>query len=142
MKQFNDEELKKKLTPDQYRILREKGTEAPFSGKFLNHKEDGMYNCAVCGAGLFDSKTKFDSGTGWPSFYDAAKSDAIDLREDTSHGMSRLEATCANCGSHLGHVFKDAHDQPTGTRYCINSACLGFVPSNENKNTPDAKEQV
>ena len=130
-KQLTDEELRKKLTPEQYRILREKGTEAPFSGEYLNNKKKGMYTCAACGAQLFSSDTKFDSGTGWPSFYDVAQSDAVKLAEDDSHGMSRVEASCANCGSHLGHVFKDAPDQPTGTRFCINSACLGFTPDNK-----------
>lgn len=124
--QISDEELKKKLTPEQYYILREKGTEAPFTGKYLHHKASGIYTCAVCGAELFSSDTKFESGTGWPSFYDAAKSTAIKLTEDTSHGMQRVEVSCANCGSHLGHVFNDAKDQPTGMRFCINSACLDF----------------
>lgn len=120
------------LTDEQKRILFEKGTEAPFSGKYLNHKADGMYTCANCGAELFDSKTKFESGSGWPSFYDVAKFGAVKLNEDSSHSMSRVEATCANCGSHLGHVFNDAKDQPTGQRFCINSACLAFLPK-ENK---------
>lgn len=126
-KKFTDEEeIRKKLTPEQYRILREKGTEAPFTGKYLDHKEKGIYTCAVCGSGLFPSNTKFDSGTGWPSFYDVAKSDAVILANDDSHGMHRTEVTCANCGSHLGHIFNDAKDKPTGQRFCINSACLGF----------------
>lgn len=133
-KQLTDEELKKKLTPEQYRILREKGTETPFTGKYLHHKEKGMYTCAACGAELFPSDTKFDSGTGWPSFYDVARSDAVKLTEDRSHGTQRVEVTCANCGSHLGHVFKDAPDQPTGMRFCINSACLGFEPSDKKAN--------
>jgi peptide-methionine (R)-S-oxide reductase len=128
VKQFTDEELKQKLTPEQYHILREKGTEAPFTGEYLKFKGDGMYICAVCGQPLFASGTKFDSGTGWPSFYDVAKSDAVNLVDDDSHGMHRVEVQCANCGSHLGHVFKDAADQPTGLRYCINSASLSFEP--------------
>jgi peptide-methionine (R)-S-oxide reductase len=128
VKQFSDEELKKKLTPEQYHILREKGTEVPFTGKYLKNKGDGMYVCAVCGQQLFDSGTKFDSGSGWPSFYDVAKSDAVNLIEDNSHGMHRVEVQCANCGSHLGHVFDDAFDQPTGQRFCINSAALNFEP--------------
>jgi peptide-methionine (R)-S-oxide reductase len=126
--QLNDEEVRKKLTPEQYHILREKGTEAPFTGKYLHNKESGMYTCAVCGAELFPSDTKFDSNSGWPSFYDVANSDAVKLSEDKSHGMQRVEVSCANCGSHLGHIFNDAPDQPTGVRFCINSACLGFVP--------------
>jgi peptide-methionine (R)-S-oxide reductase len=137
-KTFTDEELKKKLTPEQYHILREKGTEAPFTGKYLNHKENGMYTCAVCGAELFSSDTKFESGSGWPSFYDVAKSDAVKLTDDSTLGMNRVEVTCANCGSHLGHVFNDAADQPTGMRFCINSACLGFEPKEAAKN--DAKQ--
>lgn len=108
--------------------MREKGTELPFTGKYLKFKGDGMYTCAVCGQPLFTSGTKFDSGSGWPSFYDVAKSDAVNLIEDTSHGMHRVEVQCANCGSHLGHVFNDAPDQPTGMRFCINSASLGFKP--------------
>jgi len=127
-KQFTEEELKKRLTPEQYHILREKGTEAPFTGKYLDHHENGMYTCAVCGAQLFSSDTKFESGSGWPSFYDVAKSDAIKLIDDSSHGMHRVEVECANCGSHLGHLFNDAYDQPTGQRFCINSACLMFEP--------------
>lgn len=124
----DEEELKKKLTPEQYRILRQKGTEAPFTGKYLNHKDNGMYTCAVCGAGIFSSDTKFDSGTGWPSFNNPANTKAVKLIEDSSHGMKRVEVQCANCGSHLGHVFNDAPDQPTGMRFCINSACLAFEP--------------
>ncbi len=127
-KQYTDEELKKKLTPEQYHILREKGTEAPFTGKYLNHKESGMYTCAVCGAEIFSSNTKFNSGTGWPSFNEPANTKAVKLIEDNSGGMRRVEVACANCGSHLGHVFNDAHEQPTGVRFCINSACLGFEP--------------
>lgn len=136
-KQFTDEELKKKLTPEQYHILREKGTELPFTGQYLKNKGDGMYVCAVCGQPLFDSGTKFESGSGWPSFYDVAKSDAVKLIEDNSHGMHRVEVECANCGSHLGHVFNDAPDQPTGMRFCINSASLDFTP--RDKKTKDAK---
>lgn len=125
--QYTDEGLKKKLTLEQYRILREKGTEAPFTGKYLNHKENGMYTCAVCGAEIFSSDTKFNSGSGWPSFNNPANTKAVKLIEDNNNGMRRVEVTCANCGSHLGHVFNDAPDQPTGMRFCINSACLGFM---------------
>jgi peptide-methionine (R)-S-oxide reductase len=127
-RKYTNEDLRKKLTPLQYKILREKGTEAPFSGEYLKHKQNGMYTCTVCGAQLFSSDTKFDSGTGWPSFYDVASTDAVKLTEDTDHGMQRIEVSCANCGSHLGHVFHDTPDQPTGMRFCINSACLGFTP--------------
>ena len=132
-KQYTDEELKKKLTPEQYHILREKGTELPFTGQYVKFKGDGMYACAVCGQPLFSSGTKFDSGSGWPSFYDVAKSDAVKLIEDRRHGMQRVEVECANCGSHLGHVFNDAPDQPTGMRFCINSASLDFEPKSKTK---------
>lgn len=128
---LTDEDWKKKLTPEQYQILREKGTEAPFTGELLHNKDGGMYTCAACGAELFDSETKFDSGSGWPSFYDVARSDTVKLVDDNSHGMHRTEAQCAKCGGHLGHVFNDAVDQPTGQRYCINSASLCFVPQDK-----------
>jgi peptide-methionine (R)-S-oxide reductase len=131
-KQYSEEELKKKLTPEQYHMLREKGTEAPFTGEYLHNKENGMYTCAVCDAELFSSKTKFDSGSGWPSFYDVASTGAVKLNEDNSIGMRRVEVTCSNCGSHLGHIFDDAPDQPTGQRFCINSACLAFLPDDHN----------
>ena len=129
----NEEDLRKKLSPEQYRILRGKGTEAPFTGKYLKHDKKGMYTCAVCGADLFSSETKFDSGSGWPSFNNVASNKAVKLTEDRSHGMQRVEVSCANCGSHLGHVFRDAPDQPTGMRFCINSACLGFMPKKPKK---------
>ncbi|MBI2639142.1 peptide-methionine (S)-S-oxide reductase MsrA [Candidatus Peregrinibacteria bacterium] len=120
---------KEKLTPEQYRILREKGTETAFTGKFYKHHEKGMYVCAGCGANLFSSDTKYDSGSGWPSFWDAVKADAVKLHDDSSHGMLRVEATCANCGGHLGHVFDDGPKEKTGKRFCINSACLDFKHS-------------
>ncbi len=117
---------KKKLTPDQYQVCRMGGTEAPFSGKYYKHKERGTYNCIACGQELFSSETKFDSGTGWPSFSDALNREHIELREDKSHGMSRVEVRCKECGSHLGHVFDDG-PTPTGKRYCINSTSLNFT---------------
>lgn len=132
MLKLTDEEWKQRLTPEQYAVLRAKGTEAPFTGKLLENKDTGMYTCAACGAELFDSDTKFDSGTGWPSFYDVATKAAVNLVEDNSHGMSRIEVQCANCGSHLGHVFNDAPDQPTGQRFCINSCALDFKPQSKN----------
>jgi peptide-methionine (R)-S-oxide reductase len=120
--QVNEEELKQRLTPEQYHILRESGTEAPGSSPLLHEKGNGMFTCAVCGNELFSSDAKFDSGTGWPSF-DQAIPGSVELREDSSHGMSRTEVTCARCGSHLGHVFSDGPDT-TGQRFCINGACL------------------
>ena len=127
---MTEDDFKKKLTPEQYHILREKGTEAPFSGKLLNEKGTGDFVCMACGAVVFKSDTKFDSGSGWPSFYDAANTKAVILQKDDSHGMTRTEVICANCGSHLGHMFEDAPDQPTGQRFCINSAALDFEAKN------------
>ena len=120
------DEWQDKLTPEQYSVLRKKGTEKPFSGKLLHNDKTGDYRCAACGQVVFTSDTKFDSGSGWPSFYDVANTEAVKLSEDRSAGLQRIEVTCANCGSHLGHVFNDAPDQPTGMRFCINSVALDF----------------
>ncbi|MFO0703083.1 MAG: peptide-methionine (R)-S-oxide reductase MsrB, partial [Candidatus Andersenbacteria bacterium] len=112
------------LSPELYQVARQKGTEAPFSGKYVHTKEKGMYTCAVCGNELFSSDTKFDSGTGWPSFTEPANRKNIILKEDTSGGVRRTEVICKNCGAHLGHVFDDGPSDKGGQRYCINSVCL------------------
>jgi peptide-methionine (R)-S-oxide reductase len=118
-----DNEWREQLTPDQYRVLREAGTEAPFTGKYVHVKDDGVYRCAACGAELFSSDTKFESGTGWPSFTEPVVASSVELVDDNSHGMHRVEVRCRRCGSHLGHVFPDG-PAPTGQRYCINSIAL------------------
>ncbi|GAB6861691.1 peptide-methionine (R)-S-oxide reductase MsrB [Haloplanus litoreus] len=123
---LSDDEWRERLTDDEYHILRERGTEPKFSGDHLDRKADGTYTCTGCGAALFDADTKFGSGTGWPSFYDAVEG-AVTLETDTRHGMTRTEVLCARCGGHLGHVFEDGPD-PTGERYCINSVALDFDP--------------
>jgi methionine-R-sulfoxide reductase len=117
------DELKLKLTPTQFHITQEAGTERPFTGEYWDTKDPGTYHCVVCGEQLFDSDTKFDAHCGWPSFYDALDNDKIEYIEDRSHGMARTEVRCKNCGAHLGHIFPDG-PQPTGLRYCINSASL------------------
>lgn len=119
-----EEEIKKELSPEAYTILREKGTEVPFSGKYWNEHGEGMYKCAVCDTELFSSDTKFDSGTGWPSFTDPVNLEHVELREDGQFGTKRTEVACKTCGSHLGHVFDDGPADKGGKRYCINSACL------------------
>lgn len=120
-----DEEWRGQLDPVRYHVLREAGTERAFTGELWDHKEDGRYTCAGCGTVLFGSETKFDSGCGWPSFYDAV-TETIELIEDSTHGMARTEVRCRECGGHLGHVFQDAPQTPTGQRFCINSASLKF----------------
>lgn len=124
-KKYVEKDWKKVLTAEQYRILRKKGTEPPFTGKYLENKEDGTYICAACKNPLFSSKTKFDSGSGWPSFWEAIENENIELKSDSSFGMNRIEVLCSKCGGHLGHVFDDG-PKPTGKRYCINSASLDF----------------
>ena len=121
----SEDQWRSELTPEQFRILRQKGTERPFTGAYNDFKGDGTFVCAGCGSALFDAATKFNSGSGWPSFTAPASSEALEHHRDTSHGMVRVEITCANCGGHLGHVFPDG-PAPTGERYCINSASLSF----------------
>ena len=121
-----DEQWKEKLSGEQYHVCRERGTERPFSGKFYASKEEGTYRCVCCGESLFLSDTKFDSGTGWPSFFAPFDEKSVETETDSSHGMVRTEVHCRKCGSHLGHVFPDG-PQPTGMRYCINSLSLDFV---------------
>ena len=129
----SQEDLKKRLTPEQYKVLREKGTEKAFSGKHLKENREGVFSCAVCGNPLFPSNTKFESGTGWPSFYDVAKKGNVILKKDFSAIIPITEVVCAKCKSHLGHVFGDAPQTPTGKRYCINSCALNFNEKNEKK---------
>jgi peptide-methionine (R)-S-oxide reductase len=121
-----DEQWQEELTPEQYEVLRMKGTETPGTGKLLHNEETGTYTCAACGNELFSSDTKFDSGSGWPSFYDPKNTENVELVSDESHGMRRTEVVCKRCGGHLGHLFDDAPQTPTGQRYCINSAALDF----------------
>lgn len=132
MNNMPDDYWKKKLTPEQYKVLREKGTEAAFSGKLFNNHQTGMYYCAACGQELFSSKTKFDSGTGWPSFDSPADKENVELKDDNSYGMHRIEVICKNCGSHLGHLFDDGPKDTTGKRYCINSCALDFKSESKN----------
>jgi peptide-methionine (R)-S-oxide reductase len=134
-----DSEWRAELTPERYEVLRRAGTEAPFSGEYVYNKESGSYNCGACGAELFDSQTKFDSGSGWPSFTEPAVAEAIELREDRSLFMRRTEVVCRCCGGHLGHVFDDGPG-PTGERYCINSAALSFAPDAESAATGPAED--
>ena len=125
--QKSDEEWAKELTPEQYEVMRRHGTEPPFTGKYVYEKGSGTYRCAACGNDLFASDTKFDSGTGWPSFTEPAVAEAVELRDDSSYGMVRTEVLCRRCGSHLGHVFDDGPG-PTGQRWCINSVALQLEP--------------
>ncbi|SRR5579883_1777882 len=129
---LSDEEWKKRLTPEEYMVCRQQGTERPWTGKLLNYHGDGTFVCAACGNPLFEAKTKFESGSGWPSFYQPLSKDAVTERGDLTHGMTRVEVNCAKCGSHLGHVFEDG-PQPTGLRYCMNSVSLKVKEKDEKK---------
>ncbi|WP_239346678.1 MULTISPECIES: peptide-methionine (R)-S-oxide reductase MsrB [unclassified Frankia] len=124
----SDEEWRRELAPERYAVLRDAATEPPFTGAYTYSKETGIYRCGACGNALFDSATKYDSGSGWPSFFQPAVAEAVELVEDTSHGMIRTEVRCRRCGSHLGHVFDDG-PEPTGQRYCMNSLALDLDPS-------------
>ena len=126
----SEQEWKLNLSPEQFKVLRQCGTEPPFSGKYVHHKEDGTYVCAGCGNELFSSETKFESGSGWSSFWEKMSDESVEFREDNSYGMRRTEVVCKKCGGHLGHVFNDGPN-PTGLRYCINSLSLDFKPREE-----------
>ena len=131
LKMKPDEFWREKLTPEEYRVVRDKGTETPFTGVYVDNHESGMYRCVACGQELFTSDTKFESGSGWPSFWDAVDPSKVELHEDKAFGMTRTEVTCSRCGAHLGHVFPDGPREHGGARYCINSVSLAFDPKAE-----------
>jgi peptide-methionine (R)-S-oxide reductase len=128
-----DAEWRQQLTPEQYAVTRQQATERPFTGEYVHNKADGTYCCVACGQTLFSSDTKFESGTGWPSFWDVVEEGHVELKQDYSHGMHRVEAVCSRCGSHLGHVFDDGPQDTTGQRYCINSLALSFQEKDKKK---------
>ncbi|HML24040.1 MAG TPA: peptide-methionine (R)-S-oxide reductase MsrB [Aggregatilinea sp.] len=126
--QKSEAEWQRELSPEEYAVLRQAATERPFTGEFVHNHADGVYRCGACGQALFSSDTKFESGSGWPSFWDVVNEGSVELREDRSHGMRRTEVVCSRCGSHLGHLFDDGPSDTTGLRYCINSIALDFDP--------------